>query len=276
MTLKENDFVQSISDYSLFAKSRNGLFLALFIYGDDLVVTMRSKPVGAPLEANISISSTPTNDDPVLNNITEYKKLIGKLIYLTRTRPDISFSVQCLSQFMHSPLQSHLKIALRFLRYLKTSPGKAALHSKSDSIFLAAYVDTDWGKCISSRKFVTGFAVLFCNSLISWKSKNQANVSISSTESEYRAMASGLLPVKLHFDNRSTIQLAANHIRNLQSKKILQRKEEIGEEMTVSRSKAKTVNESNYSRVTRLKSSLNELKTEFERARARASYLEFE
>ncbi|GJU14166.1 ribonuclease H-like domain-containing protein [Tanacetum coccineum] len=83
------------------------------------------KPSAIPLEQNLKVSGEPTLNDPVIDKITEYQKLIGKLIYLTHTRPDISYDVHCLSQFMHRPLRSHLKIALKVLRYLKGSPGKA-------------------------------------------------------------------------------------------------------------------------------------------------------
>ncbi|KAI3673323.1 hypothetical protein L6452_39440 [Arctium lappa] len=88
--------------------------------------------------------------DPSLKDFTGYQKLIGRLIYLLATRPDISFAVHCLSQFMHSPRQSHLKLALRVLRYLKGSPGKGINFSAcSLSDFkLTAFVDADWGKCL--------------------------------------------------------------------------------------------------------------------------------
>nr|GEZ93146.1 ribonuclease H-like domain-containing protein [Tanacetum cinerariifolium] len=70
------------------------------------------KPFATHVEQNLAISNEPTEIDKVLDNITEYQRLIGKLIYLTHTRPDISYSVNCLSQFMHKPLRSHIKIAL--------------------------------------------------------------------------------------------------------------------------------------------------------------------
>ncbi|XP_071695605.1 uncharacterized mitochondrial protein AtMg00810-like [Rutidosis leptorrhynchoides] len=175
---------------------------------------LESKPVSAPLESNVKINASASVSDPELNNITEYQKIVGKLIYLTTTRPDISFSVQCLSRYMHAPLQSHFKIAVRILRYLKGSPGKGVVITKSGIVGLNAYVDADWGKCLASRKSV----------------KQQAAVSRSSTESEYRAMAAvtceilwiiniltdlgykNLLPVNLFCDNRSAILIANNPI----------------------------------------------------------------
>ncbi|PWA97255.1 ribonuclease H-like domain-containing protein [Artemisia annua] len=247
-TLLENGFVQSKSDYSLFTKYDSGVFIALLVYVDDIIITgnnvdaiedfkrylktkfqikdlgklkyflgievietksgvclsqrkycldllsefglLACKPSAIPLEQSVYITSEPTDTDPLLDNITEYQKLIGKLIYLTHTRPDISYVVHCLSQFMHSPLKSHLKIALKVLRYLKSSPGMGVHITKNSENSLNAFVDADWAKCVVTRKSVTGFCVSLNGSMISWKSKKQNTLSKSSAEAEYRALAS--------------------------------------------------------------------------------------
>ena len=113
------------------------------------------KPIKTPLEANFVLDRSVNNNKDVLINITEYQKLIGKLIYLTITRPDISYSVQCLSQFMHRPCKVHLDIAFRLLRYLKNSPRKCVFISKSTNVDLKVFVDADWAKCLDTRKSVT-------------------------------------------------------------------------------------------------------------------------
>ncbi|KAJ0955982.1 putative RNA-directed DNA polymerase [Helianthus annuus] len=105
------------------------------------------------------------DDETVLSDITSYQRLIGKLIYLSHPRPDISYIVQFLSQFMHKPTHSHLQVALRLLRYLKKAPGKGILLEK-------------------------GFCIFLGKSLVSWKSKKQATVSQSTAEAGYRAMCS--------------------------------------------------------------------------------------
>ncbi|KAJ0435793.1 putative RNA-directed DNA polymerase [Helianthus annuus] len=188
------------------------------------------KPVGTPIEQSFILSSKSKNDESTLSNVTGFQKLVGKLIYLSLTRPDISYTVQYLSQFMHSPTNSHLQVALRLLRYLKSSPGKGVLFSKGSCFSLTAYSDSDWGKCTVSRRSVTGFCIFLGNSLISWKSKKQSTVSRSTAEAEYRALCSTTceliwlqnlfkelrinvkLPVKIYCDNEAAIAIAANPV----------------------------------------------------------------
>ena len=91
---------------------------------------------------------------------------------------------------MHKPLKSHLKIALKVLRYLKGSPGRGIHIVKNSSQSLETYVDADWAKCVVTRRSVTGFCIFLNGSLVSWKSKKQNTLSKSSAEAEYKAMAS--------------------------------------------------------------------------------------
>lgn len=126
------------------------------------------KPVKTPLEANLVIKRESDLDSfDYVVNITEFQKLIGKLIYLTMTPLDISYDVQILSQYMHKPYKSHLNVAFRLLRYLKESPGKGIHITKNSSLDLVAFVDADWAKCLFSHRSVTGFLVYFGGCLVS-------------------------------------------------------------------------------------------------------------
>ncbi|KAD7117228.1 hypothetical protein E3N88_04496 [Mikania micrantha] len=140
------------------------------------------KHAKTPIEQSFVVSGKCKGDEAVLDNITGYQKLVGKLIYLSLTRPDISYDVQYLSQYMHAPTTSHLQIGLRVLRYLKSSPGTGVLLSKGNMQNLYAYVDADGAKCPVTRRSVTGFCVFFGNSLVNWKSKKQSIVASLSSD----------------------------------------------------------------------------------------------
>lgn len=110
-------------------------------------------------------------DDESLKNPTSYQKLVGKLLYLTMTRPDIAFNVRNLSQFMHSHKMSHMEVALRVVRYLRNSPGLGILLSSETSQKLSVHCYVDWETCPMTRHSVSGSVVKIGDSLISWESK---------------------------------------------------------------------------------------------------------
>ncbi|GJY24736.1 ribonuclease H-like domain-containing protein [Tanacetum coccineum] len=174
--------------------SSGDTFVALLVYVDDIVITgsdiKQIDDFKHYLKKNIVLNHIESNEDKALTNVANYQKLIGKLIYLTHIRHDISYSVHCLSQHMHSLLVSHLKMALRVLRYLKGSPGCGVQVNKTENFGVKVYTDSDWARCPITRKSVSGFCVFLGDSLVSWKSKKQATLSRSSTEAEYRCMAS--------------------------------------------------------------------------------------
>lgn len=147
---------------------------------------LASKPCAVPLDPTLLMSS---DTGKPLEDITSYRELIGRLLYLTITRPDITFAVHRLSQFLSAPTDVHLKAAHHVLRYLKSNPGQGLFYAADTDLCLNAFSDADWATCSDTRRSVTGFCVYLGFSLISWKSKKQCTVSRSSTEAEYRSMA---------------------------------------------------------------------------------------
>ncbi|XP_047259635.1 uncharacterized mitochondrial protein AtMg00810-like [Capsicum annuum] len=155
-----------------------------------------AKLVATPLDMNTKLTPVEhakisgLDGDEELADKETYQKLVGKLLYLTLTRPDICYGVQTLSQYMQQPKRSHMKGGLIIVRYIKNQPGLGILMSNKQSNNLQAFCDTDWGACPNTRRPVTGFLVKHGDTLIAWKSKKQSTVSRSSAEAEYRSMAS--------------------------------------------------------------------------------------
>ncbi|XP_019232517.1 PREDICTED: uncharacterized protein LOC109213210 [Nicotiana attenuata] len=139
----------------------------------------------SPLDPTMKLKA---KEGKKLTDPTYYRKLIGKFNFLTNTRLDIAYSVQHLSQFMYDPRKPHLTAAFHLLRYLKKDPTLGIFLSKDQDYTIKAYCDSDWAACPDSRKSVSGYLVLMGNSPISWKSKKQDTISLSSAEAEYRAL----------------------------------------------------------------------------------------
>lgn len=220
------------------ARSPKGIFVNQRKYTLELLQDaglLATKPSDIPFNPTTKLSST---DGAPLEDPSSYRRLIGRLLYLTNTRPDISFYVQHLSQFVSKPLVPHYTAATRILKYLKSAPAKGLFFPASTSLKLFGYTDSNWARCHETRKSVTGYCVFIGSSLISWKSKKQITVSRSSTEAEYRALASLTCEIQwLHYllqdfkikisnpasvfcDSRSAIYLAHNPTFHERSKHI--------------------------------------------------------
>jgi len=124
-----------------------------------------------------------------LSESTTYRRLIGRLLYLTHSRPEIAYAVNKLSQFLDAPTTEHMLAELHVLKFLINNPGQGLFFSSSSSLTLKGFFDSDWGACQDTRRSTTGFYFFLGKSLISWKSKKQSVVSRSSSEAEYRALA---------------------------------------------------------------------------------------
>ncbi|KAD3642361.1 hypothetical protein E3N88_31585 [Mikania micrantha] len=169
-------------------------------YINDLLVRaglFTAKPVPTPMSTShtLSLGDSPPFADPV-----KYRQIVGALQYATLTRPDISFAVNKVCQFMHSPTENHWSAVKRILRYLKGTSNQglllshkssSQLHAYTDTAFnsLSAFSDADWAGCPDDRRSTGGFAIYLGSNLVSWSARKQRTVSRSSTESEYKALA---------------------------------------------------------------------------------------
>ncbi|KAL9230993.1 hypothetical protein vseg_006271 [Gypsophila vaccaria] len=220
------------------ARNSSGLFLCQRKYALDILSEtglLGCKPSSTPMDERHGLASV--TDGPMEDG-ARYRRLVGRLIYLTLTRPELSYPVHILSQFMQKPTHSHWEAALRVVRYLKGSPGQGILFKSEGPLDLEAYCDADWASCPLTRRSLTAYFICLGGSPISWKTKKQATVSRSSTEAEYRAMASatceilwlkGLLtslgvsishPVRLYCDNEAARHIANNPVFHERTKHI--------------------------------------------------------
>ncbi|XP_042485628.1 uncharacterized mitochondrial protein AtMg00810-like [Macadamia integrifolia] len=129
---------------------------------------LASKPVDIPMDPHQKFG---VDDGEPLQDIHQYRSLIGKLIYLTVTRPDISYAVGVPSQFMQSPQKAHWEAIVRVLRYLKRAAGKGLVYRPNRHMDLVGYSDADWAGSASDRRSTTGYCTFVGGNLITWRSK---------------------------------------------------------------------------------------------------------
>ncbi|XP_004309610.1 PREDICTED: uncharacterized mitochondrial protein AtMg00810-like, partial [Fragaria vesca subsp. vesca] len=141
-------------------------------------------PIDTPIEQNHRLAEYP---DQVPTDKPRYQRLVGRLIYLTHTRPDVAYAVSVVSQFMHNPSVDHMDAVVRILRYLKSAPGRGVMFSKHSSILeVCGFTDADWAGNITDQRSTSGYFTFVGGNLVTWKSKKQKVVARSSAEAEYR------------------------------------------------------------------------------------------
>lgn len=106
-----------------------------------------------------------------VKNKEQFQRLVGRLIYLSHTRPNITFEVSMVSQFMHSPSPEHFEAVYRILRYLKGSPGKGLLFKRHGRLQIEVYIDADWAGNITDRRSTSDYCTFVGGNLVTWRSK---------------------------------------------------------------------------------------------------------
>ncbi|WVY91439.1 hypothetical protein V8G54_036953 [Vigna mungo] len=209
--------IKNLGDLTYFlgievARNNSGIHLCQHKYTLDLL-TEAGMINCAPMSTPMVHSSRLTSQVDLLNDVdaSSYRRLIDRLIYLTTTRPDITFSVNNLNQFVSSPTTLHQQAAYRILRYLKGSPGNNILLQSNNNNQLKAYSDSDWATCPESRKSVTAeyraLTAVTCE--LQWLTYILHDLRIITTQ-----------PIIAYCDNRSAIQIASNQVFHERTKHI--------------------------------------------------------
>jgi hypothetical protein len=219
------------------AYGAQGIYLSQRKYVLDLLAEtgmLGSKPAATPIEPNLRI--TRNSGEPV--DRVRYQRLVGRLIYLSHTRPDIAYAVSLVSRYMHDPRSNHLDVVNRILRYLKGCPGKGILFSNHGHLEVEGFTDADWAGCLDDRRSTSGYCTFVGGNLVSWRSKKQSVVARSTAEAELRSMASGLCELlwlrllltelrlfrggslRLYCDNQAAINIINNPVHHDRTKHI--------------------------------------------------------
>ncbi|XP_019094533.1 PREDICTED: uncharacterized protein LOC109129941 [Camelina sativa] len=222
-------------------RSDEGLFLSQRKYALDLLSEtskLGSKAVTTPLEENYKAGGQGELNTAPFKDVSLYRRLVGKLIYLTITRPDIFFAMNQASQQMKNPTVHHWNMVTRILKYIKGSPGQGIWMGRNKNTELVAYCDDNYAGDRGDRRSTTGYCTFLGGNLVTWKSKKQNVVLLSSAKSEYRAMRKlttelmwlkALLkdlgiestkPITMHCDNEAAIHIATNSVFHERTKHI--------------------------------------------------------
>jgi hypothetical protein len=214
-----------------------GIFISQSKYAKDLVKRFGldgKSRARTPISTNVKISSDLAGKpiDPSL-----YRSMIGSLLYLTASRPDIAFSVGVYARFQANPKESHLTTVKRFIRYVNDTLLFGIWYSRETNLVVAGYFDVDWAGNADDRKSTSGGCFYVGNNLVAWMSKKQASISLSTAEAEYIAAGSCCTPLLwmktllgdyrfsqgtmiISCDNTSAINISKNPVQHSRTKHI--------------------------------------------------------
>ncbi|CAL2258380.1 unnamed protein product [Prunus armeniaca] len=219
-------------------QSKQSIFLHQKKYGQKLVEKFGLKDckiVATPLAMNEKLSK---NDGSEAADEGEYRQIVGSLLYLTATRPDIMFAASLLARFMHNPTKKHMGTAKRVLRYIQGTIDFGIVFEKGKETTLIGYCDSDWAGSEDDMRSTSGYAFTMGSGVFSWASIKQNTVALSTAEAEYVSAAEATSQAKwLRFvledfgeeqiegtqimcDNTSAIAMAKNPVFHQKSRHI--------------------------------------------------------
>ncbi|CAL8169320.1 unnamed protein product [Prunus armeniaca] len=219
-------------------QSEKGVFMYQEKYAENLLKRfnmLNCKPMDTPMEINLKLSS---NDGAPRADASMYRSIVGSLIYLSNTRPDIVHAVSVVSRFMNDPSNHHFAAVKRILRYVQGTKGYGLKYTQEKESILVGFTDSDWAGAIDDRRSTSGHVFFLGKKVISWSSKKQSTVALSTAEAEYISATSAACeavwirriladlhqeqntPTKLYCDNMSIIAMTKNPVFHSRSKHI--------------------------------------------------------
>jgi hypothetical protein len=148
------------------ASSRKGIALSQRKYTPDLLCNvgmLGCRAASTPIDQNYKVTAQSGD----LVDKENFQRLVGRLLYLCHTRPDIAFAVSVVSRYMHEPRSEHLEAVHRILRYLKGSPGKGLIYKSHGHLVVDGYCDADWANCLDDRRSTSCHCVFIGGNLVS-------------------------------------------------------------------------------------------------------------
>eukprot|EP00253_Pinus_taeda_P014745 PITA_14745 len=234
----KNPFMVSSKLLGLVLQSKEGISLSQSKYACDLLRHFHMedcKLAPSPFQSGVKLSITCTSPEI---DATLYYQLVGKLLYLTHTRPNLSFVVGLVAQFMQTPRESHWKASKRILRYVRGTVQFGIHYSAEASPLLVGFTDSDWAGDPDDQNSTVGYVFTLGSGPITWACKKQGAISLFSAEAEYHGAVEASKealwlrqilsefgfqlqhPTTLWCDNQSAIQLCKDQVQHQRSKHI--------------------------------------------------------
>lgn len=216
----------------------NGIYISQKGYAGEILKKFRLSNCNGVRNPIVPGNKLSKEENGVKANETLFKQIVGSLMYMTVTRPDIMYSVCLISRFMSNPMETHMLAAKRILRYIQATVDFGIFYKRECRNELMAYTDSDYAGDLDDRKSTSGYVFKLSGGAVAWASKKQPIVTLSSTEAEYVAAASCACQsiwmqrilkkiggtqtdsIKIRCDNSSTIKLAKNPVFHGRTKHI--------------------------------------------------------
>eukprot|EP00253_Pinus_taeda_P021629 PITA_21629 len=260
--LHQQGFSKGSADNNLYTKIDTDKLLIIVVYVDDIIFGSNeesmSRNFSSVMQQEFEMSllgeltyflglqvqqkkdgcSLSSNDESTAVHQPTYRSMIGSLLYLIGTRPDIMHAVGIVGRFQANPKESHLRVVKIIFRYLQGTQNFGLWYPRDTDLTLYAYTDADWAGRVDDRKISSGGAFYMGSRLVSWFSKKQSSITLSTTEAEYVAVASyctQLLwmmqtlqhiqitctpPISILCDNTSSISISKNPVMHSKTKHI--------------------------------------------------------